>query len=100
MARLFHDRLGIIRSMGGQVRLTLETREVGRVTIVRCSGRMIAGAETELIRAHIAHLLRDRKAIVLNLCEVEFVDSSGLGAMVRALTSARQLHGDVKLCNV
>jgi anti-sigma B factor antagonist len=82
------------------MRLTLDTREVGRVTIVRCRGRMIAGAETDLIHAHIAHLLRDRKTIVLNLCEVEFVDSSGLGAMVRSLTSARQLHGDVKLCNV
>jgi anti-sigma B factor antagonist len=82
------------------VRLTLNTREVGRVTIVRCSGRVIAGAETESLHSHIAHLLRDRKAIVLNLGEVEFVDSSGLGAMVRALTSARQLHGDVKLCNV
>jgi len=82
------------------VRVTLDTREVGRVTIVRCQGRIIAGAETELLRAHIAHLLRDRKAIVLNLCEVGFVDSSGLGAVVRAHTSARQLHGDVKLCNV
>ncbi len=82
------------------MRLTLETREVGRVTIVRCRGRIVAGAETELLHSHIAHLLRDRKTIVLNLCEVEFVDSSGLGAMVRALTASRQLHGDVKLCNV
>lgn len=82
------------------MRLTLDTRDVGRVTIVRCRGRVIAGAETELLHAHVAQLLRDRKTITLNLNEVEFVDSSGLGAMVRALTSARQLHGDVKLCNV
>jgi anti-sigma B factor antagonist len=91
-----------ICSMGGKskVRLTLETREVGRVTIVRCKGRITAGAETESLRAHIVNLLRDRKAIVLNLEEVDFVDSSGLGTMVRSLTTARQLHGDVKLCNV
>jgi anti-sigma B factor antagonist len=82
------------------VRLTLNTREVGRVTIVRCSGRIIAGPEAESLHSHMAHVLRDRKTIVLNLCEVDFVDSSGLGAMVRALTSARQVHGDVKLCNV
>jgi anti-sigma B factor antagonist len=82
------------------VRLTLNTRDVGRVTIVRCAGRIIAGPEAESLHAHMAHVLRDRKTIVLNLCEVDFVDSSGLGAMVRALTSARQLHGDVKLCNV
>jgi anti-sigma B factor antagonist len=82
------------------MRLTLETREVGRVTIVRCKGRITAGVETESLRAHVVNLLRDRKAIVLHLGEVDFVDSSGLGAMVRSLTSARQLHGDVKLCNV
>lgn len=82
------------------MRLALETREVGRVTIVRCKGRITVGAETELLRAHVVNLLRDRKAIVLHLSEVDFVDSSGLGTMVRSLTSARQLHGDVKLCNV
>lgn len=82
------------------MRLTLETREVGRVTIVRCKGRITAGAETEFLRAHVVNLLRDRKAIVLHLGEVDFVDSSGLGTMVRSLTTARQLHGDVKLCNV
>jgi anti-sigma B factor antagonist len=83
-----------------RLRLTLDTREVGRVTIVRCKGRIIAGPETEALHAHMAHVLRDRKTITLNLSEVDFVDSSGLGAMVRALTSARQVHGDVKLCNV
>ncbi|MGH9511153.1 MAG: anti-sigma factor antagonist [Terriglobales bacterium] len=82
------------------MRLALETRELGRVTIVRCKGRITAGAETELLRAHVVNLLRDRKAIVLNLAEVDFVDSSGLGTMVRSLTSARQLRGDLKLCNV
>ena len=82
------------------MRLSFDTREVGRVTIVRCSGRIVAGGESEALRAHIAWLLRDRRAIVLHLGEVVFVDSSGLGTMVRALTSSRQAHGDLKLCNV
>src|SRR5215472_5381378 len=82
------------------MRLTLQTREVGKVTIVRCQGRIIAGEETELLRAHIVNVLRDRKSIVLHLGEVEFIDSSGIGALVRTLTSARQLRGDLKLCNV
>jgi anti-sigma B factor antagonist len=80
--------------------MTLESREVGRVTIVRCGGRIVAGAETESLSAHLTNLLRHCKTIVLNLGDVEFVDSSGLGTMVRALTSARQMRGDVKLCNV
>jgi anti-sigma B factor antagonist len=82
------------------VRLSLETREVGRVTIVRCKGRIVAGGETESLRAHVAWLLRDRRAIVLHLGEVVFIDSSGLGTMVRTLTSTRQAHGDLKLCDV
>jgi anti-anti-sigma factor len=44
--------------------------------------------------------LRDRRAIVLHLGEVGFIDSSGLGTIVRSLTSTRQVHGDLKLCNV
>ncbi len=80
--------------------LSLETREVGRVTIVRCNGRIIAGKESESLRTHVAWVLRDRRSIVLHLGEVGFVDSSGLGTMVRALTSARQARGDLKLCNV
>jgi len=80
--------------------LLLDSREVGRVTIVRCSGRIVAGSESESLRAHVAWLLRDRRSIVLDLGEVGFIDSSGLGTIVRALTSARQTQGDLKLCNV
>lgn len=82
------------------MRLTLETRDVGRVTIVRCKGRLVAGGEVEALREHIAWLLRDRRAIVLHLGEVVFIDSSGLGTMVRTLTSTRQARGDLKLCEV
>lgn len=82
------------------LRLNLDTREVGRVTIVHCSGRIVAGGESESLRAHVAWLLRDRRYIVLNLGEVVFVDSSGVGTMVRTLTSTRQAHGDLKLCSV
>jgi anti-sigma B factor antagonist len=71
---------------GGPVRLSLDTREVGRVTIVCCNGRIIAGSESESLLVHLG--------------EVEFIDSSGLGTIVRSLTSTRQVHGDLKLCNV
>ena len=82
------------------MRLSLDTREVGRVTIVRCKGRIVSGGESESLRTHVAWLLRDRRSIVLHLGEVAFVDSSGLGTMVRTLTSTRQVHGDLKLCDV
>lgn len=79
--------------------LSLNTREVGRVTIVRCSGR-IASGETEVLHLHVADLLRDRSDIVLHLGEVNFVDSNGLGMLVRLMTSTRSARGDLKLCQV
>lgn len=82
------------------MKLSLETRDIGRVTIVRCKGRLVAGSEVEALRFHVAHLLRDRRAIVLHLGEIVFLDSSGLGTIVRTLTSTRQVRGDLKLCAV
>jgi len=68
--------------------------------MVRCSGRIVAGAESEALRAHVAELLLDRRDIVLHMGEVGFIDSSGLGTMVRSLTGTRRAGGDLKLCNV
>ena len=79
--------------------LSLNTREVGKVTIVRCSGRIAAG-ETEVLHTHIVDLLRDRIDIVLHLGEVVFIDSNGLGMLVRLMTSTRSARGDLKLCQV
>jgi len=45
-------------------------------------------------------LLHTRRSIVLNLGKVGFIDSSGLGTMVRVLASTRQARGDMKLCDV
>src|SRR5215471_12060597 len=80
--------------------LALNAREVGEVVVVQCSGRIVAGNDTETLRAHISELMQDRKDFVLHLGEVAFIDSSGLGTIVRLLTSARRLRGDVKLCNL
>jgi anti-sigma B factor antagonist len=85
---------------GGGLSLSLDTREVGRVTIVRCNGRIVAGNASDSLRTHVTWLLRDRRSIVLDLGEVGFIDSSGLGTIVRALTTTRQARGDLKLCNV
>jgi anti-sigma B factor antagonist len=81
--------------------LSLDTRDVGRVTIVRCQGRIVAGGESESLRKHVVSLVEDRRStLLLHLGEVGFIDSSGLGTMVRALANTRQARGDLKLCNV
>ncbi len=80
--------------------ISLNTRSVGRVTVVRCSGRLVAGPEAESLRQHLTGLLPGQKQVVLHLGEITFVDSSGLGTMVRMVTSFRRAGGDLKLCHV
>jgi len=80
--------------------LSLETRLVGRVTIVRCAGRIVAGSESDSLREHVTWLLNDRRSIVLHMGEVAFIDSSGLGSMVRVLNMTRRANAELKLCNV
>jgi anti-sigma B factor antagonist len=81
------------------VPLSLNARQVGDVTIIRCSGR-IAGGETESLRVHLHGLLPHRRDIILHLGEVAFIDSGGLGMLVRLLTSSRRTGGDLKLCSL
>jgi len=80
------------------VPLSLNTRGVGDVTIIRCIGRIVAGDETESLRKQVSEILRDRRDLVLHLGEVVFIDSSGLGMLMRLLTSTRRARGDLKLC--
>ncbi|MGH9538121.1 MAG: anti-sigma factor antagonist [Terriglobales bacterium] len=80
--------------------LTIDNRPVGDVTIVQCNGRIVAGAEVFSLQAHIGDVLPHRGDIVLQLEQVTFVDSSGLGALVRLVSTAREKGGDIKLCGV
>ncbi len=80
--------------------LTIDTRRVGRVTVVRCSGRLVAGPESEAVRQRIKELLPADKHVVLHLGEVTFMDSSGLGTMVRMAGVLRASGGELKLCEV
>lgn len=80
--------------------LSLNTRNLGDVTVISCSGRIVAGVENESLRDHVRGLLPDCRDVVLDLGGVGFIDSSGLGTLVRLLTSLRKAQGDLKLCNL
>jgi anti-sigma B factor antagonist len=83
------------------VKLTTKTREVGAVTIVEISGRIVAGPESELLRDTISGLLTNgRKQILLNMLGVDHIDSRGLGDLVGILASVRNQGGDMKLVSV
>lgn len=77
--------------------LSLKSRCVGDITVVTCAGRIVEGAESAALTQHITDLLLDQPYVVLDLGEVAFLDSSGLGLLVRLLNRARATRGDLKL---
>jgi anti-sigma B factor antagonist len=79
--------------------LTLHSRRIGDITVVTCSGRIIEGSESASLRQHLEGLAQD-PCVVLNLGAIDFVDSTGLGMLVRLLTRSRTVGGDLKLCDV
>jgi anti-sigma B factor antagonist len=79
--------------------LQIETRHVGKVTVISCAGRIVAGQESDALHEHVCRLLPAERHILLDLAEVNFIDSSGLGMLVRLLAATRSARGDLKLCN-
>ena len=77
--------------------LKTSTRSLGSVAIVDCSGRIVMGEETAFLRSQVKDLLNESRQIVLNLAEVNYIDSSGLGTLVGLYTSARSVGGEIKL---
>ena len=83
------------------MKMMTTTRERDGVTIVDISGRMVLGPENAAIRELVYDLLsKGHRKILFNLGEVNYIDSSGLGSLVMALTSVRKQHGELKLLNL
>lgn len=78
--------------------LRLESRPVGEVLVVQCYGRIVAGPEAHALHAYFGDTRAKYADVVMQLDQVEFIDSSGLGALVRLMHSSRSKHGDLKLC--
>src|ERR1700733_2608783 len=82
------------------MQLRLESRPVGEVLIIQCHGRIVAGNEVYALHAFVGDCFVKYGDVVLQLDQVEFVDSSGLGALVRLMQAARSKGGDLKLSGV
>ena len=83
------------------MKMMTSTRQIGGVTIVDISGRIELGGESAAIRDLVCDLLsKGNKQILLNLGDVHYIDSSGLGALVSSFTSARKQGGELKLLNL
>ena len=81
--------------------MKLTTREVSGVTIVDLSGKITLGEGGLTLREEVHKLLAEgKKKIVLNLAEVNYIDSSGLGELVSAYTGVKNAGGELKLLNL
>jgi anti-sigma B factor antagonist len=80
--------------------LAVENRRFGDVIVVTCVGRVVAGDEASVLEQHVTSLLPDDALIVLNWRDVNYIDSGGVGLVVRLLNRTRTARGDLKLCAV
>lgn len=78
--------------------MDLETRDDGEVTIITVAGDLVIGdAETNFKKTVTRLLEEGRVNLLIDLSGVGFLDSSGLGALVRALTNSQKEGGSAKL---
>jgi anti-sigma B factor antagonist len=81
--------------------MTITTREVSHVTIVDINGRITLGDETGQLRDTVRKLLAaGKKKIILNLADVDYIDSSGVGELVSSFTAVRNAGGELKLLSL
>ncbi len=81
--------------------LKATARESGGVTVIDLSGRITLGEGSALLRETLRDLLnKGQKNIVLNLGDVNYIDSSGIGELVSGFTSVKNQGGELKLLHL
>jgi len=79
----------------------VETRKSGEIVILDLKGRLTAGLGDQILRESVDELLAEGwKRILLNLSEVSFLDSAGLGELVAGLKTAKRFGAELKLLSV
>jgi anti-sigma B factor antagonist len=81
--------------------MKIETRSVGDVRILDCSGKITLGEGTMAVRNTVRDILKNNgKKIILNLAEVNYIDSSGIGELVSTFSTVANNGGQLKLLNL
>jgi anti-sigma B factor antagonist len=78
----------------------MSTRTLEGALVVDCSGRLVFGEESASLRDMVKKLIAQTPNIVMNLREVNYLDSGGLGTLVSLFTTARNAGGAVKLASL
>lgn len=81
--------------------LDIQRTEKEGITILNLKGRITVGPEATVLREQVHELAAAKKLrIILNLAEVDYIDSTGLGALVMAATTLKKVDGVAKLLNL
>lgn len=80
--------------------LKLNTRQIEGVTVLDCHGRIVFGEEAAALRETVKGLLPEHKRLIINLGNVQYIDSGGLGTLVGLYTSAKAAGGSIKLARL
>lgn len=81
--------------------LEISEREREGIVLLDMKGRIVAGADCGTFRDEVARLQGENKfEVILNLAEVDFIDSTGLGAMVVSASNTKKAGGKVKLLSL
>jgi anti-sigma B factor antagonist len=95
------DRMGISERWRWSIRMQTASRQVGDISVVEVRGRITVGEGNIMLREVVTGLVENgKKRIVLNLQGVEYVDSGGLGELVRTHTTLQKEGGQLKMANV
>jgi anti-sigma B factor antagonist len=80
--------------------LKLSVRNVDGIAVVDATGRLVFGEESASLRDTVKKIISENKRIILDLGEVTYIDSGGLGTLVALYTTARSAGGTIKLANL
>ena len=80
--------------------LKINTSSIDGVIVVYLSGAILFGEESASLRVVVKDLLNKSHQIVLDLGDVTYIDSGGLGTLVALYVSARKIGGDIRLARV
>ena len=80
--------------------LSFNDRRADGITVVKCTGRIVEGGESAALLQHVNDLIAEDPYVLLDLGGVDFIDSSGLGLLMRCLLRTRNANGIFKLYGV
>lgn len=80
-------------------RLSVDIERDGSAAIVKCGGKLVAGVN-DFLYAEVSRLIPDTRRIVLDLSQLAYMDSMGLGTIIRLYVSARSVGCELELIHI